>query len=225
MIVKADMHIHSLYSDGKASPLEIVLQASSLGLGVISITDHDTFTGSKVAVKYAKLGTYGVVVVPGVELRTDVGDILVYCEREIELPRSIGPLIDKAHEENCIVVPAHPFDIARLGVGEEIFKYKDWDAIEVWNASSTKGSNLKAIEAARILGKPGVANSDAHLLEEIGVAYSLIELEVQTPEGVLESIIKGKVRPVYGKRPLGVALKRLSWSLARGIGIRRREEN
>lgn len=225
MIVKADMHIHSLYSDGKASPLEIVLQASSIGLGVISITDHDTFAGSKVAVRYANLNTYGVIVVPGIEVRTDAGDILVYCVREVDLPRSIELLIDKAHEENCIVVPAHPFDITRLGVGDAIFRYKEWDAIEVWNASSTKGSNFKAIEAARILGKPGLANSDAHLLEELGVAFSFIELEAPTAEAVLEAIVRGRVKPVYGRRPLGTTLKRLSWSLTRSIGSRLREKD
>lgn len=41
-----DLHIHSTASDGTFTPLEIVAQAESIGLSAISVTDHDTVTGS-----------------------------------------------------------------------------------------------------------------------------------------------------------------------------------
>ncbi|MEM0325734.1 MAG: PHP domain-containing protein [Desulfurococcaceae archaeon] len=219
MLVKADMHIHTTCSDGRAGSPEVVLQALNIGLQVVSITDHDTFLGSTIATRYAESYSRGILVIPGVEVRTDKGDVLVYCEKEIDFPRKIENLIEKAHSENCIVVPAHPFDIARLGVGEAIYEYSEWDAIEVWNASSTRGSNYKAMEAAKILGKPGLANSDAHVLEEIGVAYTLIEVDDLRVESVLNAIRKGRVKPVFGKRPFSTTIKRLSWSLTRFIHV------
>lgn len=44
---KVDLHIHSNSSDGDYSVDEIMAQAESLGLEVISITDHDTIDGIK----------------------------------------------------------------------------------------------------------------------------------------------------------------------------------
>lgn len=40
-----DLHIHSTASDGTFTPSEIVVKAAELGLGAISITDHDTVDG------------------------------------------------------------------------------------------------------------------------------------------------------------------------------------
>jgi predicted metal-dependent phosphoesterase TrpH len=215
LLVKADLHIHSTFSDGRNSPLDIVEAALERGLSVISITDHDTFAGSIHAVRYGR--SRGVLVVPGIEVRTSEGDILVYCVKEFNPPRRVDRLIEAAHREGCLVVPAHPFDVLRLGVGDLIYEYKDWDAIEVWNASSTKGANYRAIEAAKLLGKPGLANSDAHIVEEVGAAYTLIEVSELKVEEVLEAIRKGFVRPVYGRLPFKVRVERVLWSIQKSI--------
>ncbi len=44
-----DLHIHSTASDGTLSPAEIIALAMRLGLGAISITDHDSIAGSREA--------------------------------------------------------------------------------------------------------------------------------------------------------------------------------
>ena len=44
-----DLHIHSTASDGTSTPSEIIKMAQDFGLGAISITDHDTLAGSKIA--------------------------------------------------------------------------------------------------------------------------------------------------------------------------------
>lgn len=59
-----DLHIHSTASDGTFTPLEIVAQADSLGLAAISITDHDTVTGSIEALK----ASGNVSVISGIEI-------------------------------------------------------------------------------------------------------------------------------------------------------------
>jgi len=45
-----DLHIHTSASDGTFSPAEILELASSLQLGAIAITDHDTLDGSREAI-------------------------------------------------------------------------------------------------------------------------------------------------------------------------------
>ena len=40
-----DLHLHSFYSDGTASPAELVQTALGSGLRAVALTDHDTVEG------------------------------------------------------------------------------------------------------------------------------------------------------------------------------------
>lgn len=64
--VFADLHNHTLASDGDFSPEELVHLAKKLGLCAIGITDHDTLKG--LARGLAAGDAEGIQVVPGVEL-------------------------------------------------------------------------------------------------------------------------------------------------------------
>ncbi len=46
-----DLHIHSTASDGTLTPPEIIEMASRIGLEAISITDHDTLEGTRLALQ------------------------------------------------------------------------------------------------------------------------------------------------------------------------------
>jgi 3',5'-nucleoside bisphosphate phosphatase len=67
--IKADLHIHSNFSDGKYSPLEILQRAKDAGFSAISITDHDNINAIEIANKSAD--KYGIEVIPGIEFSTD----------------------------------------------------------------------------------------------------------------------------------------------------------
>jgi predicted metal-dependent phosphoesterase TrpH len=69
--MRADLHLHTMASDGLLSPAEMVRLAASKGLDVISITDHDTVDGIKSSLK-AGAAYPALVIIPGVELSTDV---------------------------------------------------------------------------------------------------------------------------------------------------------
>jgi len=66
--VNCDLHVHSHFSDGTASPTEIVAMARKLGL-VVALTDHNTTSGLPEFVRAAK--DAGVTAVPGIELSVD----------------------------------------------------------------------------------------------------------------------------------------------------------
>ncbi|WP_411169237.1 PHP domain-containing protein [Clostridium sp. MB05] len=68
MYTKGDFHIHSTKSDGELKPGEIVLLAKERNLDIISLTDHNTISGNKEAIKVGKI--HGVKVIPGIELST-----------------------------------------------------------------------------------------------------------------------------------------------------------
>lgn len=43
--MRADLHIHTIYSDGKHAPAEVARLAKEAGVGLISMTDHDNLEG------------------------------------------------------------------------------------------------------------------------------------------------------------------------------------
>lgn len=71
----ADLHIHTIYSyDGTASVPAVLQRTKQIGLHVIAITDHDELRGSLKALEIAT--SYGIEVIPGVEVTTAEGDLL-----------------------------------------------------------------------------------------------------------------------------------------------------
>lgn len=68
MFKKGDFHIHSIYSDGKCTPEEIVIISKEKNIDIISLTDHNTMEGIDEAIQAGK--ELGIKVIPGVELST-----------------------------------------------------------------------------------------------------------------------------------------------------------
>jgi predicted metal-dependent phosphoesterase TrpH len=71
--VTADLHLHSTYSDGLLTPSELVHKAAAAGVGVMALTDHDATDGLAEATIAAHEHP-GLVLIPGIELSTDVAD-------------------------------------------------------------------------------------------------------------------------------------------------------
>ena len=70
-MAKADFHNHSTASDGKLTPTQIVDLAATNGVRVFALTDHDSTEG--IAEAQQAVGKHqGMVLVPGVELSTDI---------------------------------------------------------------------------------------------------------------------------------------------------------
>jgi len=66
----ADLHIHTMASDGLITPEEAVRQAHIAGLAAVSIADHDSVGGIGPALEAGE--KYGVEVIPGVELSSEI---------------------------------------------------------------------------------------------------------------------------------------------------------
>ena len=69
---KADLHCHSIHSDGTATVQELFQLAKETGLSGLSITDHDTMDAYKEAVPISK--NTGIKLIPGIEFSTMMGD-------------------------------------------------------------------------------------------------------------------------------------------------------
>jgi predicted metal-dependent phosphoesterase TrpH len=69
---KADLHLHTTFSDGALSPRELVQKARNAGLTTIAITDHDNVGALEEAVEWG--ASMGVEVLPGLELSASMGE-------------------------------------------------------------------------------------------------------------------------------------------------------
>lgn len=69
-----DLHVHSRASDGVLSGPELLDQACQMGLPGIAITDHDTVGELPVAVAYREGEQLDLVLIPGIELNTEVDE-------------------------------------------------------------------------------------------------------------------------------------------------------
>ncbi len=73
---RADLHVHSLYSDGGQTP-EAIVRAAAGRLAVVAITDHDEIAGAVRGREFARRhAELGVDVVVGEEISTLNGHLL-----------------------------------------------------------------------------------------------------------------------------------------------------
>ncbi len=184
--MRYELHCHSTYSDGTATPGEIVSLARGMGLSGVAVTDHDVIAGSLAALKHA---TEEFRVVPGMEVSSSDGHILALGVRELvakDMPAE--KTIEAIHALGGMAVAAHPYDRWRTGVGDLILKLP-FDAVEVKNGH-TFGNRKDPVRACLEAGLSMVGGSDAHTPGEIG----LVTVEF---EGTLESAVEsGGVRVV-----------------------------
>lgn len=75
-MIKADLHLHTNFSDGNLSPGQLINLSSEAGLSIISITDHDNVYALKAAIDRGK--EKGIQVIPGVEFSVDINDTEIH---------------------------------------------------------------------------------------------------------------------------------------------------
>lgn len=68
MYNRGDFHLHTNASDGKLSPKELIYTASTKGLDIIAITDHDTTLNVEEGIREGL--SENIRVIPGIELST-----------------------------------------------------------------------------------------------------------------------------------------------------------
>ncbi len=74
---RADIHCHSIFSDGSDTPLGLLQAAVRAQLQGLSITDHDT-VDAYTPETLAAAGQLGIALLPGVEISSELDDISVH---------------------------------------------------------------------------------------------------------------------------------------------------
>jgi predicted metal-dependent phosphoesterase TrpH len=191
-MLTCDLHVHSNYSkDGESSIEEILRKAEEEGLDAIAITDHDSVDGAKHALTIPS----AVLVIPGIEVSTKQGHLLVLGVTEI-IPAGLDVVdtVNIARRMGALLILPHPYHIWRHGVARrKKVGMSVVDAVESFNSRYIVGSaNHKAARIAKRLGKPCVGGSDAHNAKFVGFGRTYVDAEKNVP-AILDAIRAGRV--------------------------------
>ncbi len=201
MLLKADLHVHSNHSDGRDSVRRILKVAIERRIDVISITDHDTVEGSLEALEVVREEHLPIIVLPGVEVSTAQGHVLVYgVEREFDRDIDVRELAEIVGDLGGITSLAHPFQFYRHGT-VRIGCFKVVDCVEVFNAKSPWLFNGIAEFLRGKYGKGKTAGSDAHRAEFVGYGVAKVEVKDLSLRGIMRALKEGRCE-VEGRRAI-----------------------
>ena len=192
-MVKADLHVHTLYSVDSASPLEeIIARCLEVGINCLAIADHGTIAG---ALRLQEMAPFQIIVAE--EILTLSGEIMgLFLREEIPSKLPIDETIARIKAQDGLVGIPHPYDTLRLSAFRDTaFEtiVPQVDIVEVFNSRSLSVRNSsKAWRLAHKYGKLVSAGSDAHRPSEIGNAY--VEMpEFNGKDEFVASLAEGKV--------------------------------
>jgi hypothetical protein len=202
--LKVDLHVHTFYSyDSTITPKELVIWAKKRGLDAVAVTDHDVLGG---ALKLSKNKDF--LIIPGIEVSTLCGHVLgIDVSERIPPKLDVTRTIEKIHEAGGIAIAAHPTAIYRGKLRRHVTG--EFDAVEVINASSFpfRFSNYVNRKIAQRFNLPQTGGTDAHTALEIGMAYSLVDANLEKDE-IISAIKNGKVKACGKAIPWLMRLKR-----------------
>jgi predicted metal-dependent phosphoesterase TrpH len=177
---RADLHVHSDFSDGAQSPATIV-RAAAGRLDVLALTDHDDIRGAlrarEFAVRHPELG---VDVVVGEEVSSLNGHVIgLWLQERVPPGLSAAKTIELIHAQGGLAVAAHPFHPIRgaarghRSVGA-LAGDLPLDALEVVNNAGVFSKVYDAWAAVRNVEWmfPVTAGSDAHDTWYLGSALT-----------------------------------------------------
>jgi len=200
VMLRFDLHVHTNYSrDGMNTVEEVLRAAAAAGLDGVAITDHNTTAGGRYALEVVDRVAPGLVVIPGEEVSTRSGHLIVLgITEDIPPGLTVQETIKEAKRLGGTIVVPHPYNRPRHGMAIP----KEADAVEIFNSRYILGMhNRIARRNARSRGLPEVAGSDAHQASLVGTAITLIKAD-KNANDVLEAIKRGKTSIDAKKTPI-----------------------
>jgi predicted metal-dependent phosphoesterase TrpH len=180
---RADLHLHTLASDGTASVPAILDRVAADGfLDVVAIADHERIDAAIAARAIAADRGLQLEVVVGEEITTRGGHLLgLYLERRVPPLKSLRWSIEAVHDQGGIAIPAHPLVPLHLaaqawvlrGLVEDDNPVVHPDALETFNPTAVgRYGHRRSVAFAARHGLAQVGSSDAHALDAVGTAWT-----------------------------------------------------
>jgi hypothetical protein len=197
---RGDCHLHTVHSDGKRTPDELVADARAAGLDFIVSTDHNT---SSSTLQWGTVATPDLLIVNGEEVTTrtghwpalnlPAGHWIDWRYRSTD-PKDFRRFVDEVHRVGGTVVAAHPFAPC-IGCTWE-FNYEQADLIEVWNGPWTLDDDAVVTTWDGLLRTgtwiPAVGDSDAHNPDQVvGLPHNVVLADDLTADPLMKGLRAG----------------------------------
>jgi hypothetical protein len=213
-VYRVDLHTHTRFFHAGHGPTRFDplglrgngIAADFRGLDAVATTNHD----------YAFEGACSVPAIPGIEVSTTMGHVLVVGPDPPTLttPGELTPAetVDVAHENDCAAILAHPYRGSAARSSGAAF-----DAVEL-NGKNPEHVQ-RTVRLARRLDLPLVGGSDAHVPVEVGRAFTVVEAAELSPRAVADAVRAGDVKPRIRLGSLDRVVDRLYTEIHRWKGV------
>ena len=207
-----DLHTHSYprSDDSFVTVDELIEGSKDKGLDGICLTEHDAFWSIEDLAALTKKHEF--LVIGGSELNTDSGHALVFGLSRYKFgmhkPNALRTFVDQV---GGVIIGAHPYRRRFISDTENNAGYQRenmivkaaedqffniCDAIEGLNGRGASSENRFSIELADRLGLKISAGSDAHRLEQIGVAATEFYKKIDGLSDLITEIKNGRFEAV-----------------------------
>ena len=199
---KADLHIHTAFSDGMADVPELLDYVEErTDLDIIGIVDHDDIRGALAAREAWAKGRFRFEVVTGIEVTAIEGHVLaLFVEEPVPSLVPLEQVVEAIRKQGGICVVPHPLSWLTRSIGARTLARLGGalDGIEVACCSPAARVSLRRAAALNRggLGLAEMGGSDAHFLQAIGSAYT--EFDGRTGAELKEAVIARATRAAYG---------------------------
>ena len=194
MRLRIDLHVHTRDSlDSHISLDHAARRCREENLDGFAVTNHDFFSD----IPNSWLKKTDLVILRGMEVSARGAHILALdINEEVDMGLGILETVEKIHEQGGLAIIAHPYSVLRTWVNRREIEAAGFDLVEVANAYQFPYGWMleRNTRLAQELGLPQTGGSDAHIPRTVGRAYTVLEVDERSDEGVLEALRKGKTK-------------------------------
>lgn len=201
-----DLHAHTAPRSNcsRTTLEELVASARGRGLDALCITEHDIRWPDDELSDASRLLDFPLI--PGVELSTDVGHVLVFgpLDRPLWLGYTFEQLVEETDRTGTALILPHPVRrvagarAVRAGrtppTAAEVAAWPQWSAVHAIEAASTQtvaGEHALTEAALAVVPRPRVAASDAHGPDLAGRYCTRLAVDVRDAAALAAEIRAG----------------------------------
>ncbi|MCY4367534.1 MAG: PHP domain-containing protein [Chloroflexi bacterium] len=205
-----DLHTHSYpkSDDSFVSADDLIDRAKALGLDGICLTEHDEFWPHDEVKALSKRHEF--LVLPGSEINTDAGHILVFGLKEYVFGlHKPGFLRQRVNLAGGVMIAAHPYrrrylsdpgkdpdaraEMLQRALADDFFLM--CDAIEGRNGRGREDENNFSKDLGNAFVLQSTGGSDAHRIHQLGTVATRFENRIESLDDLVREIKQGRFEP------------------------------
>ena len=207
MVIDLHAHTYPKSDDSFMGVDELIEAAKAAGLDGICLTEHDAFWSTEEV--YALSQKHNFLVLPGSEINTDTGHVLVFGLTQYVFGlHKLAFLRAMVQQAGAVVVAAHPYrrrfleepaqepearsKMLEMSSGDALFQI--CDAIEALNGRGTPTENRFSRDLGELLGARTTGGSDAHRVGQVGTAATDFPNSITSLEDLISELRAGRFK-------------------------------